>query len=119
VNNKQVISSIDSDFGGPSQPIYQSTPKSIKQQHDEDAGHETEDELSDSKQNYGTRHHTSTTHLRDFSQSTSPSLDTTHLIERTPSRFDETNIENIHSHLPTSRGLIILLHFLLPFIFSR
>ncbi len=119
MNNKQIISSIDSDFGGPSQPIYQSTPKSIKQQHDEDAGHETEDELSDSKYNYGTRHHTSTTRSRDFSQSTSPSLDTTHIIERTGSRFDETNMDNLHSHVPTSRGWIIILHFLLVYIFSR
>ncbi len=100
----QVISSIDSDLSGPTQPIYQSTPKSIKQKYDEDAGHESEDELSDPKQHYDTRRRTSKTRLRDFSQSTSQPIDTPYS-QRTPSSFNETNMENILSHVPPSKGL--------------
>jgi hypothetical protein len=106
--NKQVISSIDSDFIGSTQPIHQSTPKSIKQKYDDDAGHESEDELSDPKQNYDTRRRTSKSRLRDFSQSTSQPIDTTHTVQRTISKFNEENMENILSHVPTSKGLCIL-----------
>lgn len=90
--SKQVISSVDSDMSTPAPPIYQSTPKSFKQQQDVDAGHESEDELSDPKQYFESRRRTSKTRLRDFSQSTS-------------SPFDETNMENVLSHVPTSKGL--------------
>ncbi|CAF4045394.1 unnamed protein product [Adineta steineri] len=108
-NNKQIISSIDSDFMGPSQPIYQSTPKSIKQTYHEDQGRDSEDELSEPKQNYDTQQqqYLSKTRFRDFSQSTSPSLDTTHLIERT--RFNEKSMENVLSHVPASRGKGVLI----------
>jgi catalase len=104
----QVISSIDSDLSGPTQPIYQSTPKSIKQKYDEDAGHESEDELSDPKQHYDTRRRTSKTRLRDFSQSTSQPIDGTSIVQRTISKFNETDMENVLSHVPTSKGWFIL-----------
>ena len=109
IKDKRIISSIDSDLSGSSPPIYQSTPKSTKQKHDEDAGHESEDELSDpttkQKQYYDTRRRTSKTRLRDFSQSTSQPIDTTYLSQRTKSSFNETSMENILSHVPTSKGL--------------
>lgn len=104
--SKQVISSVDSDISAPAPPIYQSTPKSFKhQQQDEDAGHESEDELSDPKQYFDTRRRTSKTRLRDFSQSTSPPDETTYTAHRATSHFDETNMENVLSHVPTSKGL--------------
>jgi hypothetical protein len=109
IKDKRIASSIDSDLSGSPPPIYQSTPKSTKQKHDEDAGHESEDELSDptakQDQYYDTRRRTSKTRLRDFSQSTSQPIDTTYLNQRTVSSFNETNMENILSHVPTSKGL--------------
>jgi hypothetical protein len=108
---RPVISSIDSDLSRPTQPIYQSTPKSVKQKYNEDAGHESEDELSDPKQNYDTRRRTSKTRSRDFSQSTSQSMDTNHVVQRTVSKFNEGNMENILSHVPTSKGLFISVFF--------
>jgi len=109
IKNKRTVSSIDSDLSGASPPIHQSTPKSTKQKHDEDAGHESEDELSDptnkQEQHYDTRRRTSKTRLRDFSQSTSQPIDTSYLGQRTKSTFNETNMENILSHVPTSKGL--------------
>jgi hypothetical protein len=108
IKDKQTTSSIDSDLSGSPPPIYQSTPKSIKQKHDEDAGHESEDELSDpttkQEQYHDTRRRTSKTRLRDFSQSTSQPIDTPYS-QRTPSSFNETNMENILSHVPPSKGL--------------
>ena len=80
-------------------------PKSLKQKQNEDAGHESEDELSDPKLRYDTRRRTSKTRLRDFSQSTSQPIDVTHTIHRASSNFDETNMENVLSHVPTSKGL--------------
>jgi hypothetical protein len=110
IKDKRIISSIDSDLSGSSPPIYQSTPKSTKQKHDEDAGHESEDELSDptnkQEQHYDTRRRTSKTRLRDFSQSTSQPIDTSYLGQRAKSTFNETNMENILSHVPTSKGLL-------------
>jgi hypothetical protein len=109
IKDKRIISSMDSDISGASPPIYQSTPKSTKQKHDEDAGHESEDELSDptnqQNQYYDTRRRTSKTRLRDFSQSTSQPIDSTYLSQRTKSSFNETNMENFLSHVPTSKGL--------------
>jgi hypothetical protein len=107
IRNQQIISSIDSDLSGPTQPIYQSTPKTIKQKYDEDAGHESEDELSDPKQIHDTRRRTSKSRLRDFSQSISQPMDTTNNILRTISKFNETNMENVLSHVPPSKGLFI------------
>jgi hypothetical protein len=108
IKDKRITSSIDSDLSGSSPPIYQSTPKSTKQQHDEDAGHESEDELSDptnkQEQYYDTRRRTSKTRLRDFSQSTAQPVDTTYLSQRSKSSFNESNMENILSHVPTSKG---------------
>jgi hypothetical protein len=104
--HKQIISSIDSDLSGPTKPIYQSTPKSFKQAQHDDAGHESEDELSDPKQNYDTRRRTAKTRLRDFSQSTPQQVDT---IQRTTSTFNENNMENILSHVPTSKGWFFVL----------
>lgn len=106
LTSKQVISSIDSDMSAPAQPIYQSTPKSFKQQaQDDDAGHESEDELSDPKQYFDSRRRTSKTRLRDFSQSTSPPDDGAHAVQRATTYFDETHMENVLSHVPTSKGL--------------
>ncbi len=108
IKDKRTVSSIDSDLSNSSPPIYQSTPKSTKQKHDEDAGHESEDELSDpiNKQDqfYDARRRTSKSRLRDFSQSTSQPMDSTYLSQRTKSSFNETNMENILSHVPTSKG---------------
>jgi hypothetical protein len=109
IKNKQTMSSIDSDLSGPTQPIYQSTPKTIKTKYIEDAGHESEDELSDSKQNYDTRRRTSKTRLRDFSQSTPQLFDTNSSVQKTISKFNETSMENMLSHVPSSKGLIIFI----------
>jgi hypothetical protein len=114
VKDKRLISSIDSDVSGASPPIFQSTPKSTKQKHDEDAGHESEDELSDptnkQEQQYDMRRRTPKARLRDFSQSTSqPMDDTTYLTQRTNSSFNEANMENILSHVPTSKGKGLLI----------
>jgi hypothetical protein len=115
IKDKRIISSIDSDLSGSSPPIYQSTPKSTKQQHDDDAGHESEDELSDptnkQDQSYDLRRRTSKTRLRDFSQSTPQTIDSTYLSQRTKSSFNETNMENILSHVPTSKGLFFFILF--------
>lgn len=105
INNRQVISSIDSDLGGASQPMYHSTPKAVKQNYEDDLGHESEDELSDSKAALEQRRRTSRARLRDFSQSVSPSMETSHIIERSTTRFNETSMENMLSHVPPSRGL--------------
>ncbi|CAF3643377.1 unnamed protein product [Rotaria sordida] len=114
IKDKRIISSIDSDVSGASPPIYQSTPKSIKQKLDEDAGHESEDELSDptnkQQQQYDIRRRTPKTRLRDFSQSTTqPFDDITYISQRTKSAFNETNMENILSHVPTSKGKGLLI----------
>jgi hypothetical protein len=115
IKDKRIISSMDSDLSGSSPPIYQSTPKSTKQQHDDDAGHESEDELSDptnkQDQSYDLRRRTSKTRLRDFSQSTPQTIDSTYLSQRTKSSFNETNMENILSHVPTSKGLFFFILF--------
>ena len=121
VQDKRIISSIDSDLSGASPPIYQSTPKPLKQKDDEDAGHESEDELSDPtnkrEPKYDTRQRISKTRLRDFSQTTSkPMDDTTYFSQRTKSPFNETNMENILSHVPTSKGLANNLYFLITFL---
>ena len=120
--DKRLISSIDSDLSGSPPPIYQSTPKSTKQKQDEDAGHESEDELTDptnkQDQSFDARRRTSKTRLRDFSQSTSQPLDSTYLSQRTKSSFNESNMENILSHVPTSKGIrsilsiLLVIHFL-------
>ena len=111
IKDKRIISSIDSDLSGSSPPIYQSTPKSTK--NDEDAGHESEDELSDptnkQKQYQDSRRRAPKTRLRDFSQSTSQPIDSTYLSQRTKSSFNETSMENVLSHVPTSKGLFTLL----------
>ncbi|CAM2717941.1 unnamed protein product [Rotaria socialis] len=112
--DKRIISSIDSDVSGASPPIYQSTPKSVKQKQDEDAGHESEDELSDpanqQEQQYDIRRRTPKTRLRDFSQSTSQQMDdTAYLSQRNKSSFTESNMENILSHVPTSKGKGLLI----------
>ena len=114
IRNKQVSSSVDSDLSGSPPPIYQSTPKSNKQKRDDD-GHESEDELSDpttNKQEHHHHHHNqdprrrpSKTRLRDFSQSTSHTVDAGYSGQRTKPTFDEGNMENILSHVPTSKGL--------------
>jgi hypothetical protein len=117
VKNKQTMSSIDSNLSRTSPPIYQSTPK-----HYDDAGHESEDELSDPKQttkqedNYDTRRRQLKPHLRDFSQSTAQSIDTT---QRSTSKFNETSMENILSHVQTSKGLFYLIIHFLIFLFAR
>lgn len=112
--DRRLISSIDSDLSGSSPPIYQSTPKSTKQ--DEDAGHESEDELTDptnkQDQSFDARRRSSKTRLRDFSQSTSQPLDSTYLSQRTKSSFNESNMENILSHVPTSKGISSILFIL-------
>ncbi|CAF4821364.1 unnamed protein product, partial [Rotaria socialis] len=60
---------IDSDVNRPTQPIiYQTTSKSTNQKDIDDAGDESEDELSDPKQNYDVRRRISKGRLRDFSQ---------------------------------------------------
>lgn len=115
IKDKRIISSVDSDLSGSSPPIYQSTPKSTKQNLDDDAGHESEDELSDpanrlqqqqqQQLQYDIRRRTPKTRLRDFSQATSQTIDdTTFANQRTKSSFDETNMENILSHVPASKG---------------
>ena len=108
IKDKRVISSIDSDLSGSSPPIYQSTPKSTKQKHDEDAGHESEDELSDptnqQESPYDTRRRTPKTRLRDFSQTTPQQVDASYVSQRSKSSFNESNMENILSHVPTSKG---------------
>ncbi|CAF0807335.1 unnamed protein product [Rotaria sp. Silwood1] len=114
IKDKRIISSIDSDLSGASPPIYQSTPKSTKQKLDEDAGHESEDELSDPTnkqgQQYDIRRRTPKTRLRDFSQSTTQPLDdATYISQRNKSSFNETNMENILSHVPTSKGKGLLI----------
>jgi hypothetical protein len=121
LKNKQMISSIDSDLSGPTKPIYQSTPKSIKQKYDEYTGHESEDELTDPKQNYETRRRLSKTRLRDFSQSTSQPIDTTRTVQRTTSKFNETDMENVLSHVPASKGWLFFLEITLDksFVFYR
>ena len=109
IRNKQVSSSVDSDLSGSPPPIYQSTPKSNKQRRDDD-GHESEDELSDPTTNKQEHHQDprrrpSKTRLRDFSQSTSQIVDAGYSSQRTKPTFDEGNMENILSHVPTSKGL--------------
>lgn len=107
---KQVISSIDSEIGGPAaRPIYQSTPKSVKQKVDDDAGHESEDELSDSNQPNNFRRHSSKTRYRDFTQTTSQPIESTHSVQHMVSKFNESNVENVLSHLPSSKGKGILI----------
>jgi hypothetical protein len=98
--SKQVISSMDSDLSGPTQPIYSSTPKSYKQKQDEDAGHESEDELSDPKQSYDSRRRTSKTRLRDFSQSTQQPIDVTHTVHRAT-----TNLDDMFTQVPITKSL--------------
>jgi hypothetical protein len=114
MKNKRTISSIDSDLSGASPPIHQSTPKSNKQKHDLDAGHESEDESSDPTtkydQHYEARRRTSKTRLRDFSQSTSQPIETNYIGQRSKSSFNESNMENILSHVPTSKGLLSFLN---------
>ncbi|UJR36708.1 hypothetical protein I4U23_029425 [Adineta vaga] len=113
IKDKRTISSVDSDVSGASPPIYQSTPKSTKQNLNDDAGHESEDELSDptnkQEQQYDQRRRQPKTRLRDFSQSTSQPGDTTYLNQRTKSSFTETNMENILSHVPASKGKGLLI----------
>jgi hypothetical protein len=109
IKNKQTTSSFDSDLSGPTQPIYQSTPKVSKTKYADDAGHESEDELSDSKQTYDARRRTSKSRVRDFSQSTSQPTDANYSVQRTISKFNESNMENILSHVPTSKGMFIVL----------
>ncbi|CAF1095725.1 unnamed protein product [Adineta ricciae] len=104
MTNTQVMSSIDSDFGGPAQPIYHSTPKATKQTYD-DLGHESGDELSETKGSFDARQRSSRARLHDFTTtSVSPTIDTTRVIERTTTRFNESNMENMLSHVPSSRG---------------
>ncbi|CAF1395956.1 unnamed protein product [Rotaria sp. Silwood1] len=108
IRKKQGTSStIDSDLNRLSQTNYQTTLKSTKQKHIEDAGHESEDELSDPKQNYDTRRHISKARLRDFSQSTSQPVDTNLTVQRTTTKFNERNMENILSHVPISKGILV------------
>ena len=90
---------MDSDLSGPTQPIYQSTPKSYKLKQDEDAGHESEDELSDPKQSYDTRRRTSKTRLRDFSQSTQQPIDVLHTVHRAT-----TTLDNLLTQVPITKS---------------
>ncbi|CAF1617278.1 unnamed protein product [Rotaria magnacalcarata] len=100
---------INSDVKRPTQPIiYQTTSKSTNQKHTDDAGDESEDELSDPKQNYDVRRRISKGRLRDFSQSTTQPIDTNLTAQRTTTKFTERNMENILSHVPTSKGKGIL-----------
>ncbi|CAF2588610.1 unnamed protein product [Rotaria sp. Silwood2] len=103
IRKKQGISTIDSDLNR----LSQTTHKSTKQKHIEDAGHESEDELSDPKQIYDTRRRISKGRLRDFSQSTSQPIDTNVTVQRTTTKFNEKNMENILSHVPTSKGILV------------
>jgi hypothetical protein len=97
---------IDADVNRPVQPIiYQTTSKSTNQKHIDDAGDESEDELSDPKQNYDVRRRISKGRLRDFSQSTAQPIDTNLTAQRTATKFTERNMENILSHVPTSKGM--------------
>lgn len=58
------------------------------------------------------RRRTPKTRLRDFSQSTSqPIEDTTYVSQRNKSSFTETNMENILSHVPTSKGMLNIVFF--------
>ncbi|CAF0987483.1 unnamed protein product [Didymodactylos carnosus] len=109
-----MVSSIDSDLsvGGPSSPpIYQSTPKpkddfNLYKKPD---GNESEDELSEKEQEETTtvtemtpsvrQRRRSRNRLRDFSSST-PGHATT---------FNETNMENLLSHVPISKGKGLLI----------
>lgn len=112
IRNKQVMSSIDSELSGRSPPIHQSTPKATKQTlDDDDAGHESEDELSDptshvkrQEQNQDARRRPQKTRLRDFSQSTSQSIEPSYVSQHTRSSFNEENMENMLSHVPSSIG---------------
>ena len=114
MTNTQVMSSIDSDFGGAAQPIYHSTPKATKQTYD-DLGHASGDELSETKGSFDAQQRSSRARLQDFTGvSVSPVIDTTRVIDRTTTRFNESNMENMLSHIPSSRGMI----FLRSFIFS-
>lgn len=109
IKNKQTTSSsIDSDLSRPSQPIYQTTPRTIKQQQRrEDAGDESEDELSEPKQIYDQRRRTSKTRTRDFAQTVAHPIETTSPVQRTIAKFNERNMENVLSHVPTSKGKVI------------
>lgn len=113
IKDKRTVSSVDSDVSGASPPIHQSTPKPTKQRQNDDAGHESEDELSDPinqhEQQYDVRRRQPKTRLRDFSQSTSQTADTSYLNPRAGSSFTETNMESILSHVPTSKGELPLL----------
>ena len=108
IKDKRTISSVDSDVSNASPPIHQSTPKSTKQRQNDDAGHESEDELSDpanqQEQPYDVRRRQQKTRLRDFSQSTSLVADNSYLNPRTRSSFNESNMESILSHVPASKG---------------
>ena len=111
IRNKQVMSSIDSELSGRSPPIHQSTPKANKQTLDDDAGHESEDELSDpnshvkrQEQNQDARRRPQKTRLRDFSQSTSQSIEPSYVSQHTRSSFNEENMESMLSHVPSSKG---------------
>ncbi|CAF1094059.1 unnamed protein product [Rotaria sordida] len=107
IKKKQAQSTIDSDTSRLLQTT--TTPKSTKQIHVEDAGHESEDELSDAKQNYDLRRRTSKTRLRDYSQNTLQPIDNTNLtVQQTTTKFNERNMENILSHVPISKGKGIL-----------
>ena len=108
IKDKRTISSIDSDLSGSPPPIYQSTPKSTQQKRD-DLGDESEDELSDptttkQDQSLDSRRRSSKSRSRDFSQSTPQTYDASYLSHRSKSTFNETNMENILSHVPTSKG---------------
>ena len=111
IRNRQVVSSVDSDLSGRSPPIHQSTPKTNKQTLEDDAGHESEDELSDptshvtkQEQTQDPRRRAPKTRLRDFSQSTSQPIESSYTSQHTRSTFNEENMENMLAHVPASKG---------------
>jgi hypothetical protein len=113
IRNKVVSSSTDSTLHGTSLPIHQSTPKTNSYAHDDDAGHESEDELSDptirsrkQDQNQDHRRRSSKTRLRDFSHSTSQPMESVYSSQQTRTVFNEANMENMLSHVPASKGLM-------------
>ena len=112
-HSKQVTSSVDSDVSGRSPPIHQSTPKSTKKIEEDDAGHESEDELSDPTMSarqheqqhiHDTRRRTPKARVRDFSQSTPQAAESSYAESRVRSTFNEENMENMLAHVPTSKG---------------
>lgn len=113
VRGKPLISSIDSEVSHRSPPIHQSTPKSTIPVQDDDAGHESEDELSDPTNNIrkqeqqtpqDIRRRVPKSRLRDFSQSTPNQGESAFVDPRTRSTFNEESMEQLLSHVPPSKG---------------